>query len=96
MVAEGVNGIASVVYTGHGAPLALNRPGGASLAFDYDGVQRPVVRGFLFPAPASNVTWVRTHPLANMSGIEHSLIPSNQLLPEPGKPPRSNDLEQAQ
>ena len=58
MVAEGVNGIASVVYTGHGAPLALNRPGGASLAFDYDGVQRPVVRGFLFPAPASNVTWV--------------------------------------
>jgi RHS repeat-associated protein len=59
MVAEGVNGIASVVYTGHGAPLALNRIG-ASLAFDYDGVQRPVVRGFLFTAPAGNVTWVHS------------------------------------
>jgi RHS repeat-associated protein len=59
MVAEGVNGIASVVYTGHGAPSALNRVG-ASLAFDYDGVQRPVVRGFLFTAPAGNVTWVHS------------------------------------
>ena len=57
MGTEGVNGIASVVYLGHGAPLALNRLG-SSLAFDYDEVQRPIVRGFLFPLPASNVTWV--------------------------------------
>ena len=57
MMTEGVNGIASVVYTPHGAPLALNRLG-AALAYDYDGVQRPVVRGFLFTAPAGNVTWL--------------------------------------
>jgi RHS repeat-associated protein len=60
MGTEGVNGIASVVYLPHGAPLALNRLG-SSLAFDYDGVQRQVVRGFLFPAPASNVTWVHSY-----------------------------------
>ena len=60
MVAEGVNGIASVVYLPHGAPLALNRLV-ASLAFDYDGMQRPAVRGFLFGAPAGNVTWVHSY-----------------------------------
>jgi RHS repeat-associated protein len=59
MGTEGVNGIASVVYRAHGAPLALNRLG-ASLAFDYDAVQRPIVRGFLFPAAAGNVTWVHS------------------------------------
>jgi RHS repeat-associated protein len=63
MGTEGVNGIASVVYLAHGAPLALNRLG-ASLAFDYDGVQRQVVRGFLFPASASNVTWVHGYNAA--------------------------------
>jgi RHS repeat-associated protein len=60
MGTEGVNGIASVVYLPHGALLALNRLG-SSLAFDYDGVQRQVVRGFLFPAAASNVTWVHSY-----------------------------------
>jgi RHS repeat-associated protein len=68
MGTEGVNGIASVVYLPHGAPLALNRLG-ASLAFDYDGVQRQVVRGFLFPAPASNVTWVHSYnPAGGIAG----------------------------
>jgi YD repeat-containing protein len=60
MGTEGVNGIASVVYLPRGAPLALNRLG-ASLAFDYDGLQRQVVRGFLFPAAAGNVTWVHSY-----------------------------------